>query len=148
LKSIEEENCNLRTKINMNSRFDVNCKCTTTEHLNSMKRAETNSEFEQEKLSAKFNTVCEKLYETKIAFSDVRNTINCDIFNIENKVDIMQKLLEVENSKKRLLIQNQQLKDKNSLTNEELIVKNKKIKKLQRENDYYNCKINKQNKHS
>ncbi|KAE9524521.1 hypothetical protein AGLY_015109, partial [Aphis glycines] len=145
LKSIKEENCNLRRKINMNSRFGMDCK-STNEILDSIKQFETNSKSEQENLSTKFNIVCEKLYETKIAFCDVKNSINCDILNIGNTADVMKKLLEVENCKKSLLNQNQQLIYKNDLMEKELIGRNKKIKELKQKNDYYVNKINKMKK--
>ena len=85
LKSKEEENCNLREQItDVNRQLGLNSKFTTNEPLKSMKHVETNSKLEQDKLSAKFNIVCEKLCEMKTAFSDVKNAINCDIFHVEN----------------------------------------------------------------
>jgi len=147
LKSVEEENCNLRRQItDVNSQFGMDYKYTTTELLDSMKQIETNPKLEQDKLFAKFNIVCKKLYEMKIAFNDVRNTINCDIFNIENSVDTIKRLSEAEKCKQKLLIQVHKLKDKNCLVDDELTRRNKKIKELQRENDFYLCKINKQKK--
>lgn len=138
---MEEENCNLRKQItDVNSQLaGINSKYTKTELLDSMKQVETNSKLEQDRLSAKFNTVCEKLYEMKIAFSDVKNTINCDIFNIENTVDMIKKLSEAEKCKQQLSIQMHSVDD-------ELTRRNKKIKDLQRDNDYYVSKINKQKK--
>lgn len=147
LKSMEEENCNLRSQItDVNSKFEMNSKNTINKLLDSMKQVETNSKLEQDKLSAKFNIVCEKLYEMKIAFSDVKNTINCDLFHIENTVDAIKRLSEAEKSKQKLLSQIHKLKDKNCLADDELSRRNKKIKDLQRENEYYVCKINKQKK--
>jgi len=146
LKSMEEENCNLRNQItDANSQFGMG-EYTTTELLDSVKQFETNPKLKQDKLSAKFNIVCKKLHEMKIAFSDVRNTINCDIFNIENTVDTIKRLSEAEKCKQKLLIQIHKLKDKNCLVDDKLIRRNKKINELQRENEYYICKINKQKK--
>jgi len=72
--------------------------------------------------------VCKKLYEIKIAFSDVKNSINCNILNIENMVDTMKKLLEVENCTNNSLLNHYlQLIDKNSLMEKELIGRNNKI---------------------
>lgn len=147
LKSMEEENCNLRLQItDVNSQFGINPKYTTNEFLDSMKQVETNSKLEQDKLSAKFNIVCEKLYEMKIAFSDVKNAINCDIFHIENTVDTIKRLSEKDKYKQKLLNQIYKLKDKICLVEGELSRKNRKIKELQRDNEFYVCKINKQKK--
>jgi len=60
----------------VNSRFGMDCKSTAIEILDSIKQVETNSKSEQENLSTKFNIICEKLYETKIAFCDVQIAIN------------------------------------------------------------------------
>jgi len=111
-----------------------------------MKQVDINSKLEQKELSDKFNIVCKKLNETKIAFSDVKNTINCDIFDIENTVDTIRKLSEAEKFKQKLLIQIQKLKDKNCFANEKLSRRNKKINELLRENEYNISKINKQKK--
>jgi len=124
----------------------MDCKCTTTEILDSIKQVEKNSKSEQENLSTKFNIVCEKLYETKIAFCEVKNSINCDILNIGNTADAMKKLLEVENCKNSLLNQNQQLIYKNALIEKELIGRNKKIKELKQKNNCYVNKISKMKK--
>jgi len=147
LKSLEEQNCNLRKQItDVNSQFGMNSKYTTNELLDSKKQVETNSKLEQDKLSAKFNIVCEKLYEMKTAFSDVQNAINCDVFHIENTVDTIKRLSEADKCKQRLLNQIHKLKDKNDLVEDELRRGNKKIKELQRENEYYVCKIKNQKK--
>lgn len=147
LKSIKEDNCNLRRQItDVNSQFEMDSKYTSPELLDSMKQVETNPRLEQNKLTAKFNIVCKKLYEMKIAFNDVRDTINCDIFNIGTEVDTIKRLSEAEECKQKLLIQVHKLKDKNCLVDDELSRSNKKIKELQRENEYYVCKIKKQKK--
>jgi len=124
----------------------MDCKSTTEIQDDSIKQFETNSKSEQENLSTKFNIVCEKLYETKIAFCDVKNSINCDILNIGNTADAMKKLLEVENCKNSLLNKNQKLIYKNALMEKELIGRNKKIKELKQKNDYYVNKIDKMKK--
>jgi len=147
LKSKEEENCNLRKQItDVNRQFGLNSKFTTNESLNSMKHVETNSKLEQDKLSAKFNIVCEKLYEMKTAFSDVKNAINCDIFHVENTVDTIKRLTEAETSNQKLLKQIRHLKDKNHVMENELSSRNIIIKELERQNEYYVSKTNKQKK--
>eukprot|EP00102_Acyrthosiphon_pisum_P024608 XP_016661818.1 PREDICTED: intracellular protein transport protein USO1-like [Acyrthosiphon pisum] len=147
LKSMEEENYNLRKQItDMNSQFGMNSKFTTNEPLNSIKQDETTSKLEQDKLSTKFNVVCEKLYEMKTAFSDVKNAINCDICHVENTVDTIKRLTEVETCKQKLLKQIRHLKDKNNVMEDVLTSRNNIIKELQRQNEHYVSKINKQKK--
>jgi len=100
LKSMEEENCNLRNQItDVNSQFGMNSKYTTNEPVDSMKQVETNLKLEQHKLS-------EKLYEMKTAFSGVKNSINCDIFHIENGLDTIKRPTQGDKCKHKLLKQN------------------------------------------
>jgi len=147
LKSMEEENCNLRKQItDMNNQFRMNSTYRTNEPVDSMKQVETNSKFEQDKLSAKFNIVCQKLYEMKTAFSDVKNSINYDILHVENTVDAIKRQTEAEKCNQKLLKQIRHLKDKNNVVEDELNSKNNIIKELQRQNEYYVSKINKQKK--
>eukprot|EP00102_Acyrthosiphon_pisum_P020333 XP_016657543.1 PREDICTED: intracellular protein transport protein USO1-like [Acyrthosiphon pisum] len=147
LKSMEEENYDLRKQItDVNSRFGMNSKFTTTKPLNSIKQNETTSKLEQNKLSTKFNIVCEKLYEMKTAFSDVENAINRDICHVENTVDTIKRLTEAETCKQKLLKQIRHLKDKNNVMEDVLTSRNNKIKELQRQNEHYVSKINTQKK--
>lgn len=147
MKSTEKENCDLRKQINVYSRFGVDSKCATTKVFeDSTKQIEKMSKLKQDELSAKCNVVCAKLYETKIAFSDFKNTINGTIFNIENMLDITKQFSEAEKCKHKLIIQNEKLKDKICMADEELSRKNQKIKELQRENECFVSKICKQKK--
>lgn len=94
---------------------------------------------EQEMLSAKFNTVCKKLHETNIAFHEAKSIIKNNLSNMHNSVSAMTELAE-ENEEKKITLEVQKLKD------EKLCYMTRKTKELQRENEYYVLKINKQKK--
>lgn len=133
---------------NNTNRIGTDVKCCTKNEFTSdenfhVKQMEENSRIELEMLSNKFKIVCEKLRETNDAFEEAKNIINDDIFNIENTVTNVKNLIEAEYNSQKTAIQIQQLIDDNRVKDEKICFMNKKIKKLQRENQYNVQKINK-----
>lgn len=94
---------------------------------------------EQEMLSIKFKTVCEKLHETNIAFHEAKSIIKNYVSNIHSTVSTISELVE-EGEQKKITLEMQKLKD------EKLRYMTRKIRELQRENHCNVLKINKREK--
>lgn len=127
---------------NTNSGTSIDIKCTKADFTSDvklrMKQIEEKSRIKLEILSNKLEIVCEKLRETDIAFNEAKNIINHNLYNIESSVTNMKDLTGAEhNPTIQKLIDDCRAKD------EELYFANKKIKKLQRENQCNFQKINK-----
>lgn len=109
------------------------------------KQVEKKLKLGQETLSNKLMIVCNKLHETKCAFDEVKCFINNDVSsNIKRTETQISKLIEEEQKQQQMEIQVQQLKKENCIKDETLHHMNKKIKELQKDNEYNIAKINKQ----
>lgn len=154
MKSKEEELCYVFEQLSDSSnRLCVDMKrkrpeftsdpCTS-HHVQKQKCESIKAQLDRETLSCKFKIVCEKLQETKTAFDEAKNIINNDIFNIKNTASTFAKMTGVGHcSPQKMICQIQQLIEENGVKDEEIYCMNKKIKKLQKENEYNVLKINK-----
>lgn len=91
---------------------------------------------EREVLSNKLMTVCDKLRETRCAFDEAKCIINTDLFNIKSTVAEIIKLSKGEESKySKIELEVQKLIEENCKKDESLLRMNKKIEKLQQDNE-------------
>lgn len=147
MKFKEDELLCVLEKLNdTNSRLSTNTNCPKTELSHSKLHTRQMLKKPQLELTNKFKVVCEKLQETKNAFDEAKNIINNDIFNIKNTLTTITQLKEIEHNPQKMVIKIQELIKENGLKDEGIYCMDKKIKKLQRENEFNVLKINKQKK--
>lgn len=150
LKRKEEKHNNALNQLNnaccSHLGADSTCMETELKSTNTLipKQNEIKLKLDQELLSYKLMSVCEKLFDTKKAYDEIKYVINNDILNIENSLKPMMKLTEDDKNQQKMITQLQTLKEENRTREEKLCRMNKKIKEFERENERNLLKINKQ----
>lgn len=141
LKCKEEDLCDLHRQLDeANGRLEEELKCAKM-RVSDTKQTAKKYKTERDLLCEKLKAVHERMRETKTAYSEVKDMLNNDMFEIKDKVSLIGKLADREDEVRKL-------REENRVKDGELCRLNRTVEELRRTNEHDLSKMKRQHRES